>query len=593
MPVYSFEIAIDVVGPFLTQSSSARGYGVDAPLARTGEKEKETAYLPFSLIKGKLLQAWQEIGADKATLEYLGAECGNAENEGSVEAKPGRIHFGDLIHREPEKKNRPLRHRIRIDRKTGCADDGALQVIESPFAAGETIRFSGPVRFYGKAEEAANVRQWIEWGLRWTGSLGAERTNGFGRIAKVEVTPSQSDASTGASAPGSALQFALLPDSPFCLALQRKSGNLFESVSEIPGGVLKGAIARILLLEGNGRMSDPVDSNLGQRVPAYAALCRHFEQVRFTHSLPSQEGSEVRPSRPPLSLVKVSRFPAKGDDFYDVVSRESACLIRELAPQFDIDWKTREDIDERFGWPKRERELRVRTAIQADTLRASDEKLFAYELISPKGLEWLGSADLSRVPSDARAEVAQQLGALLEQGLASFGKTKTSAKVSWKDHRPRFESRKAPIKGEWRISLTTPALLCEASDITRSTGSADELFAAYQKRWSALSKGRLTLKRFFARQSLAGGYYLYRRFQTPGAYQPWLLTNAGSVFVLTGAADCEDLIKDWLAKGLDVPGATWKTCPFIPENGYGEIAVNLELDEFKLPVGEGEVANAL
>jgi hypothetical protein len=74
------------------------------------------------------------------------------------------------------------------------------------------------------------------------------------------------------------------------------------------------------------------------------------------------------------------------------------------------------------------------------------------------------------------------------------------------------------------------------------------------------------------------------------------LTEAGSLFLLQPANDVSEdvgkkLIEDWLAHGLPLKGAVldyyqidkdesrqWQNCPFIPQNGYGEIAVNLQLD---------------
>ena len=59
---------------------------------------------------------------------------------------------------------------------------------------------------------------------------------------------------------------------------------------------------------------------------------------------------------------------------------------------------------------------------------------------------------------------------------------------------------------------------------------------------------------------------------------------AGSVFRLRAAdSSAEEKLERWLRCGLPFPdwaaeeyGAEpWKRCPFVTENGYGEIAVNL------------------
>jgi len=100
-------------------------------------------------------------------------------------------------------------------------------------------------------------------------------------------------------------------------------------------------------------------------------------------------------------------------------------------------------------------------------------------------------------------------------------------------------------------------------------------------------KARLRLLRFFAQQQLVGGGYLGERFwKGRTAYNPKLLTCPGSVFVLepTGesAAVAEAVLAHWRDYGLDQPtgapgGDDWRTNPYIRQNGYGEVAINLDL----------------
>ena len=70
------------------------------------------------------------------------------------------------------------------------------------------------------------------------------------------------------------------------------------------------------------------------------------------------------------------------------------------------------------------------------------------------------------------------------------------------------------------------------------------------------------------------------------------LTTAGSVFVLRPRPSRETdaclTVREWLATGLPLPawaearyarndqaGDHWTNCPYLPENGYGQVAVNL------------------
>jgi hypothetical protein len=73
----------------------------------------------------------------------------------------------------------------------------------------------------------------------------------------------------------------------------------------------------------------------------------------------------------------------------------------------------------------------------------------------------------------------------------------------------------------------------------------------------------------------------------------------GSVFVLKLAGDrtmAEERLCEWLYHGLpqlaDAPGGEdWQETPYIRNNGYGEIAINLVLHWGREP--KGEICNAL
>jgi hypothetical protein len=97
-------------------------------------------------------------------------------------------------------------------------------------------------------------------------------------------------------------------------------------------------------------------------------------------------------------------------------------------------------------------------------------------------------------------------------------------------------------------------------------------------------------------------------------YRPWLLTETGSVFVLQGKEgahpeeieDNKKLINRWLSQGLpitesvnkwyrlgDNPSRYWQHTPFVPENGYGEIAVNLQHETVVQLKSEGKIATSI
>ena len=110
-----------------------------------------------------------------------------------------------------------------------------------------------------------------------------------------------------------------------------------------------------------------------------------------------------------------------------------------------------------------------------------------------------------------------------------------------------------------------------------------------------MSEGSLELERYFAAQKLAGGQYIGHRFQRAKSaqdYRPYVLTTPGSVFVLkaTDSDTAEKLIRTWKSSGLPLsPHLTtngepefWQ-CPFRPQEGFGEFAVNLAVHQSHKP----------
>jgi hypothetical protein len=141
------------------------------------------------------------------------------------------------------------------------------------------------------------------------------------------------------------------------------------------------------------------------------------------------------------------------------------------------------------------------------------------------------------------------------------------------------------------VQLQTPALLGTPTE-WQVARTADDVLQIYRTAWAELSHNRLELSHYFARQELAGGWYLHRRFRKGLPYQPWLLTSAGSVFVFRGIQPgAGEHLQEWLERGLPIDDRLvepnqlggdrfryWERCPYVPENGYGEIGVNLHLN---------------
>lgn len=585
---------IDLVlsGPVLSQATSPTQVGMDSYMARDN---KGRYYLPYSLIKGKLKQSWKELieatgGEFNPSIpELLGIESGNADEELEGDFSPvrGNLIISDFVHDYPQERNPDKIYGIHMDPERGAARKGHLRVLESPFKAGEEVTFTGFIRYIARDEDVDTIKNYIQIGLQWTTSFGAERTVSFGRninvmikdIVKTQVEVDESDAD------GSVLlNISIQPNDSFCLAKRRTVGNLFESSEIISGSVLRGALAVTLKrITGMDR-----NATIDEHTPEpWQLLGRYFNHIKYSHAFPAKIGSSTRPAVFPLSLVQAN-------DGTKAVYDTALCGEAEIltgkspaAPSFSIDWKesdnTENDMKKKFGWNSLGHELRTRTEIDSETRRAKNKQLFGYEMIIPDGYQWLGTADLTTIPDDDRQAVEAQLRSLFNFGLYELGKTKTSADVQVVTGiSPVFPSSRVPLENKWVITMQTPALLCNPETLNETSGKSD-LFKAYDSALDNISGGSLKLIYYFADQSLAGGY-LFKRYQPENAYNPYLLTEPGSVFVLEKAEtateqDVNTCLEQW-GGYLPLPKWTgeysdWKTCPYLPEDGFGEFTVNL------------------
>jgi hypothetical protein len=592
--------------PFLTRSSDNGAYGLDTSMARDAEGHY---CFPRKLIKGCLRQAWRELQAanegspSQANItKWLGDKSEKkTKHVSTVDPLRGQLLFDDFV-TEATGRNES-RVRIRMDDGRGSADEGAMQVIETPFGVGEEVAFAGSVRYFAKDKgESEEIRGWVDCGLRWLTNLGAMENINFGQLTHVEVeeTCVTVAATTATATGGDYLDVIINPLAEFCVGQRHPRTNIFISEQIISGGVIKGALATTWL-----SLLDKAEAEINENTdPQRPQLGKYFSALRFTHAFPARAGTNERPVTPPLSLVKID-----APIFYDVALCEGPGLIgaSPQAPSFFMDWKQSDDvIDAAFGIINPRRQLSVQTAIEKNRAKAND--LYSYEKIIPNGLDWYARIDMRAIEdAQERAQVEQQLRSLLAYGLRGFGKTKSSARLKTLDGgeiQDKLASDLTPVNSQWIITLQTRALLCDPKTLNETSGS-NELHLAYRAAWVQLSQNTkgdnvLDMVRYFASQTLTGGHYLYERFQKGNPYNPYLLTEAGSVFVLEAVsgreAEAAACIKRWRERGLPLPewaiqryarngksGDDWTNCPYLPENGYGEIAVNLKVHSDNAP----------
>ncbi len=565
MPEHCYAVVMTVRGPILTASSVTQAIGIDIPAARRVSDGKY--YLAGSLIRGKLREQAELLGLARVT-GLFGREAGNKEKpEEAFDPVRSKIFFTDFV--DPLARSAARRTRICVDDDRGAVNEQMLAVLESPYEPGTEAEFTGSIRFYSPDGDRVEIERELKAALRAISSVGSQRTAGFGRVAGVELRHSAA-AGHGAAAGGQKLPLALSTSDLICVARVQPADNLFESSQDLPGNAIKGAIATTWCLR-IGKDPQPITAAID---PSRKELGAVFERIRFRHGRPVEAGCHKRPLRAPLSMIRI------GAEWKD-----TALLNRNpggwtALPSFEPDWK--DGPPSLFGEARVPVELRVRTKMDRETRRAEDQKLFAYEMLSPgERLQWLTYVDF---PADAPAAAITQLQNLLGEGIDAFGKTKAKLNCGTFDADAAGGGGPQARDGWYVVVLQTPALLNDPQQYNA------DLMEDYKIAWRDLSGGALDLSHFKARQELAGGLYQQRRFGGGEPYRPWLLTQAGSVFVLkpTGSG-AEEAVREWLGQGLKLPSsvasfyglqnsaADWSRCPYIRENGFGEVAVNADL----------------
>lgn len=589
-----WDVTLCIQAPFNTSATDPQRWGIDKPLARD---HRGRIYLPGSLVHGRMLQESNNWKATDHFAQLLGA-VGKPANTNNAPARKHLVWDDLLLDTNTLAGTGHAYTRIAMNSNTGSAQKHMLQTIESPALAGTKLTFKGQVRGFCPRDEQEQWRMQIEHALRLVQNLGSDRSTGHGLVLGVKVEKGSNPLPCAANLQwptdekgqaATAIVVNLQFDRPLVVTETNNTGNYFEGTHTLAGNVLKGAWAETAKL-------------LGKPLPS------GFDDIVFRHGFCAKDVAQ-RPTMPPHSLVEHDKT------IVDIAHQSCAVLLRKngikdaktIAPLFELDWKEpnpKVDGDttlmQHLGWVEPSQGLRVRTAIDGEKRAAAEGELFAYRHVlheyethaiqdasqTPwQPYTWHSVIDLSDVPENQRSDARTHLLALLQHGALHVGKTRARARVhSLQAHAPVQTNTLNTISPDSTIylCLQTPALLTKRGALTPGAG-AKEMRQAYADYFSKASNGALTLHHHYARQTLRGGGYLQHRFKTPNAsYSPWVLTEAGAVFALevNDAHKAKSVLQKWLHQGLPVAEdwcADWKTNPYIPANGFGEIAINLDI----------------
>lgn len=599
--LYDIEISITLLAPYLVHGSDPGRYGLDAVLLRD---HNHTPILPGTLIAGRIIEAWNSLPKELDNKPSAAQWFGNGASDNGNDAQNNqraRLLLDDLrlvsINNNHPTEQLTDNARVAIDDNTGAVQTGALLITEQIAQAGAKLKFTGTWRVWAQADEIDELIKQLRAALWLQTQLGAYRGVGFGRVHEVSIQNKKSQPNNQPndqfklSANTTRYRLALRSTQAICVGSHSRRGNVFVSDSIITGNTILGAMATMLANQHGQNSLDNINTPLAQ----------HFSKIRCTHALPTTI-DQPRPLPLPQSLISM------GSTIYNAWQYQVPPKNLSDTPAFQTDWKATdyENAAEKYNntLAHLPRYLRVRTAIDEQGT-AKEGSLFAYECVTtpldenkqPK-TEWRFDLDLSQIPADEREAVRQEVEALLCNGLFPIGKTDATMQVV-NITQPPNQAHLDNLKNGNMIALV---LVSDALLFTTETVASKpdcDLSKIYCDALNTLPNkaNGLELSHFFATQKMVGGSYLHNRYRKDKPYQPWILTEAGSVFVFTinNAAQAQATLTDWLNNGLGLPeavqknyGKTWQDHPYLPQTGYGEVALSTQSDE--LPTQQKEKA---
>ena len=569
---HEMSVSLKLESPFITRGMVVDQASIDMPLAvNADEKEILPATLVKGVIRGALKCLAEKVPAIKVEIAtLLGSESqqrkGKTRDDRSVSNDPDRgcLLFEDFViddtdlHRLSSEKASYAR--IQVDRETGSVQEGFLAFVGMPFPIGMQVPFQGVLRLLPCGVTPERARQLVTAALHLVPAVGAMKSAGFGKVSAPDV--GEPKPVILGTRPDSAVQFDVTweVDRPAAVGGMMKSDNLFAGDRVLPGGAIKGCMAQNLKCAGM------LDAGMNKLLAA----------MTVGHAFPVLKDADL-----PLRHLSLS-LAVSGEYVVDFLGGKDALeLPLEGVPArwaFSSDWKSRDWmlIEDEFGqkWDDLDFDVRTRTAIDPQKGSAAYDtdtksgKVFSIAAVENKGIHWKGRLIFPNgSDGDARASVL----ALLDKGMVGLGKTSaTLYSASIEPDNNVDKGRRGRLTPPYALTLQTPAVLNDPERLSQGYSLASD-YAAY---WD--SQG-FRLIDFFASQHLEGGYIALRYPPRDDRIEPWLLTDAGSVF-LVEPKNPDDRIDDLLRLGL--PPATWlndcswEKFPFGRENGYGQVMLN-------------------
>ncbi len=564
MEIQKYALKVSIRAPFLFPSEGVGRYGYDCVTLRNAAG---FPVVPRDQVRGLIrhgLQALCDAGNTeaKALLRAFGgagrdaAPLRNSQDEEQEDLEGtnrGRIYFDDLVADHRGEENLPPIPRVEIERESGAAVPGHLAQFEQVARPGTVFEFSGNLAMYAEPNE--DWSDLFALALSWHGSIGAMKSVGFGEVdfdksgcAKRDTTEATCNAPSSEK-----LTWRFTLDRPYLVDAERLAANAYRGRPDIPGGALKGLLAKHLKLTVG--MDGSLSEALSNLVISFARTSKSVSKLPLS----------VMFRKTNASLVDmVADGVSTGDlvwhkDWKDT-DQLAAAIARFASAHPQKQYRNAKAV---------QYESRMHSAIDAQSGAVEEAKLFSTQAVLPVD-EFEAVVSFSNVASGNRQALMQALnGTMLGLGRTDASLT-TVALSSSEAVSDEQEGCSIPEAGDVALCLATPALMVDHADAALA-------FDAYAHFWSQhLPNSKLIAA--FSEERIVGGYLGYR-FGEKGKYRPYLLTEAGSVFHIqlsqTDVASLNGLLSSGICRTeLHGQRLGWRNCPFVTENGYGSIAVH-------------------
>jgi hypothetical protein len=579
--------------------------------------------------------------------DHKDVDDGASQREGKpdkLQSKFRALVAADYRSPDPHPSISSISTRIAVDGRTGTARRAALAFIEAE-RPGPRRSYHGiieiPERPAGPLT-AEELVQLLSWCLGWLRHVGKQNTAGWGMIVDRRINGAPPDTRSqlrtlleklwkaeGGTIPTadniparlpervgagqSVIGFVVVAQGPILIADGTPGANVFEGRTDIPGSVIRRALADVLLEAAKRRRGDWIDGHVAADLEGEdRALALHFADVQVSFALPVEAGAshsepmlpwpltawwhstDANHNQPPTGdmLAALARHDgnlrAAANDILDRHGGVPALISREEA-------RRQKDLP---------RTLQIHVAKSRRTGAAQGGQLFATRALAPRILvprpdetqkqesECARFAGVIRCPT-AVAEAVKGALARIQRLGKSTGRGYGGARIfgvpvaedDWRRRLGDWSAGCLPVAGaiDVPIMLVTDALLLDGGVLAVHADLRAPYAAAWREVLFALGLSTsigVSVPVVVAAHRMWGGATAIGS----GAVPPAVMTVAGSTFLIRlEAADRRqiDPVLEQLASagaerrslllGLD---KLWgRRAPLGADNGYGQVRI--------------------